>query len=168
VARHGHGFAFIDGTDPDDERRYSVAHELAHFLRDYMRPREQIVQRIGQRGVEVLDGYRSATADERILATLRGTRIGFHVHLMDREDDGKPASGAIATSEESADRLAYELLAPAEHVCRTVKSKTHAVVADALVGFYGLPERHAARYAEEFSPARRVENPILARMKQAT
>ena len=32
VARHGYGVAFIDGTDDDAEQRFSIAHELAHFL----------------------------------------------------------------------------------------------------------------------------------------
>src|SRR5947209_1151881 len=41
VARNGHGFIFVDETDPDDEQRFSVAHELAHFLREYWQPRER-------------------------------------------------------------------------------------------------------------------------------
>jgi IrrE N-terminal-like domain len=39
VASGGHGLVFVDGADPDDEQRFSLAHELAHFLRGYRAPR---------------------------------------------------------------------------------------------------------------------------------
>jgi Zn-dependent peptidase ImmA (M78 family) len=39
MARAGHGFISLDGSDADDERRFSLAHELAHFLLDYQDPR---------------------------------------------------------------------------------------------------------------------------------
>ena len=39
VCRRGAGFVFLDGGDDEAEQRFSLAHELAHFLRDYWRPR---------------------------------------------------------------------------------------------------------------------------------
>src|SRR4051812_4215291 len=36
VAACGRGVIFIDGSDPLDEQRLSLAHELAHFLLDYL------------------------------------------------------------------------------------------------------------------------------------
>jgi hypothetical protein len=54
VARYGHGLVFIDGTDPSDEQRFSLAHELAHFIRDYWRPRALAVERLGAGVLEVL------------------------------------------------------------------------------------------------------------------
>ena len=39
VARHGEGYTFLDARDDPAERRFSLAHELGHFLRDYLRPR---------------------------------------------------------------------------------------------------------------------------------
>ncbi|MER3439575.1 MAG: hypothetical protein C4346_19370, partial [Chloroflexota bacterium] len=41
VAAGGHGVIFIEGADPDDERRFTLAHEVAHFLLHYQHPRER-------------------------------------------------------------------------------------------------------------------------------
>src|SRR5712692_86661 len=35
IAVRGSGFIFADSSDPGDERRYTIAHEVAHFLLDY-------------------------------------------------------------------------------------------------------------------------------------
>src|SRR5947209_7799628 len=45
VAFRGHGLIFLDGGDPLDEQRFSLAHELAHFLRDYQQPRARASER---------------------------------------------------------------------------------------------------------------------------
>src|SRR4051794_24155656 len=39
VAWRGWGYVFLDGTDAEDEQRFSLAHELAHFLKHYWQPR---------------------------------------------------------------------------------------------------------------------------------
>src|SRR5439155_23441742 len=65
VARGGHGVALVDGSDGDAEQRFSIAHELAHFLRDYWNLRRRILKRLGAEALQVLDGDREATAQER-------------------------------------------------------------------------------------------------------
>jgi hypothetical protein len=116
VARNGHGFAFIDGSDGEAEQRFSLAHELAHFLRHYLHVRRQVSRRLGPAALEVLDGERPATLEERLHALVRNSRIGFHIHLMDRDREGFFTTDAVGEAEDDADRLAFELLAPAEHV----------------------------------------------------
>src|SRR5262249_27630080 len=66
VAWRGEGFAFLDSDAPPAEREFSLAHELSHFLRDYLRPREIVAQRLGKSALEVLDDQRPATPDERL------------------------------------------------------------------------------------------------------
>src|SRR5205814_1009729 len=124
VAHGGHGFAFIDASDCEDERRFSLAHELAHFLHDYLEPRRRIVQLVGLSALEVLDGYRAPTADERVHAVLSQTTVGCHVHLLDRDREGQMLSRAVTDAESGADRLAFELLAPAEHVWSAITTGT--------------------------------------------
>lgn len=49
VAFGGEGLIFVDGADPDNERRFTIAHELAHFIADYQLPRGQPLANLGLR-----------------------------------------------------------------------------------------------------------------------
>jgi len=165
VACQGCGFAFIDAGDSEAERRFSVAHELAHFLRDYWLPRRKVEQRLGTAALEVLDGTRSPTMEERFDALLRSVPLGFHVHLLERDREGRPATQRIADAEECADRLAFELLAPAQDVMRTANNGGQAtnkkLVLDLLIETYGLPQTQACQYAEILLPSRRQDRLLL-------
>lgn len=149
IARSGSGIIFLDGADDEDEQRFSLAHEIAHFLRDYSLPRYKAVQRIGPGIVDVLDGLRPAAVGERAQGLIEGVAVEPSVHLMDRSGDGH-VTRTITASEESADRLAYELLAPCSCVMIDVLNRNFCephLVADLLVEQYGLPRTPAARYA---------------------
>jgi hypothetical protein len=164
VARYGHGVAFVDGADSDAEQCFSLAHELAHFLQDYWCVRQQICKRLGERALEVFDGDRAATAEERVHALLRNTPMRFRVHLMERDCDGQPVDGEIAAAEETADRLAYELLAPVEHVYANFAGCGRRRLAEKLSQFYGLTEHHAERYARILIPDEHVD-PLILRLR---
>ncbi len=140
VCRRGAGFIFLDGADDEAEQCFSLAHELAHFLRHYWRPRQRASARLGGRILEVFDGRRVPDPAERLHALLAGVPLGFHAHLMGR---GVRAAGSVAAAEEEADRLAYELLAPAE----AVVARLHGEGAD------GDRVRTAALLHEFFGPA---------------
>lgn len=161
VAYRGQGFAFLDKLDSEEERRFSLAHELAHFLRDYLNPRETAVRKLGPAVCEVLDGDRLATPAERIHALLRYARIGVHVHLMDRRE----FLSEIQNAEDSADRLAFELLAPATDIFTSAKDRSAAI--DTLRIRFGLPQVQAEAYAELLFPAPRMD-PLLARLRLAS
>jgi hypothetical protein len=164
VARWGHGIAILDGDQSDDELRFSLAHELAHFLKDYWFLRTDVQRRLGTSALEVMDGQRPPTSDERLHALLRIIPLGFHVHLMDRDKDGTITSGVIAESEENADRLAYELLAPADHVFASGVPKSDPGLTEKLRCFYGLPGLQASRYARMLMPPVRTD-PLILRLK---
>jgi hypothetical protein len=164
VASWGHAIALLDADQDDDELRFSLAHEIAHFLKDYWVLRTEVRGRLGTAALEVMDGLRLPTPDERLHALLRNTPLGFHMHLMDRDMNGAISSAATAASEENADRLAYELLAPVEHVFVGGVPKSDRVLMERLRGFYGLPALHALRYARILTPPMRTD-PLILRLK---
>jgi hypothetical protein len=172
VARYGHGMVFVDGTDAEEEQRFSLAHELAHFLRDYLQPRRLALARLGREVLEVLDGDRPARPEERVHALLARVPIGTYVHLMERSADGAIASRAVEAAESEADLLAFELLAPAEVVLRQAERHPESNRLEArrqrvrrlLVDIYGLPAPPAARYASILVPHRREADSFVRRL----
>ncbi len=172
VARYGQGIIFLDGSDPEDEQRFSLAHELAHFLRDYLHPRRLASQRLGESVLEVLDGDRPPRHEERVHALLARVQFGFHVHLMDRSPDGNIVSDAIAEAERDADRLALELLAPSAEVLGEASQyppeRRREALVRSLVEVYGLPSTLAAYYALLLAPKSEQGSSFIRRLGIAT
>lgn len=133
VARCGTGIMFIDGADDESEQRFSVAHELAHFLRHYWHPRQSAADRLGTSILAVLDNQRRATDAERVAAMLARVDLGYQWHLMDRTFEGLLASERVRIVEDDADRLAFELLAPVDDVLRRARASEQGVSVNGLV-----------------------------------
>jgi hypothetical protein len=126
--------------------------------------RMDVQKRLGAAALEVLDGLRPPTVDEQLHALLRGVRLEFHVHLMERDMDGTTTSSVVAESEKDADRLAYELLAPADHIFSSGAPTNDRGLMERLRSFYGLPGLQASRYARILVPSVRTD-PLIARLK---
>ncbi len=145
VARNGWGVIFLDAADGADERRYSLAHELAHFLMDYWWPRERVIAALGPGVAPALDGLRPATAEERLNALFAGVKVGGQEHLMERGPDESIVSARVLAAEDAADRLALELLAPAEEARRRI-GNAGAEAGEVLRAAFGLPQAAARAY----------------------
>ena len=156
IARGGHGFVFLDGSDPDDERRFSLAHELAHFILDYLEPREKVQDFLGNAAHEILDGKRPPTAEERLRGVLHGEQLITYLHLMERTSTGMVERFQVLEAEDRADRLALELLAPKETVLARLADQgvdwrsatVHTLVRETLRQEFGLPETVAEHYGQ--------------------
>ena len=157
LAYGGHGFVLVDCTDPDDQKRFTIAHELAHFLLDYQEPRRRAIEALGEEIIPVLDSSRLPTRIERLHAILGAVPIGLHVDMMERTAVGGYASRSTLAAEERADRLALELLAPAADVWAAISvlpgAKPGSYVAllkrsaEVLRERYGLSTDQAQEYA---------------------
>jgi hypothetical protein len=162
VARFGYGFIFVDADISVDEARFSVAHEVAHFLRDYWWPRRRAAETLGEQILTVFDGLRSATSAERIHGLLREVQVGFHVHLMERDSHSGLPSAETDDAEQNADRLAYELLAPA---CVVAARTTNYETADRLLRHVcGLPPAQASAYAALLFPPPTPPDALFVRL----
>jgi hypothetical protein len=166
VAHRGHGLIFLDEADEADEQRFSLAHELAHFLKHYWQPRRLACLRLGARIAEVFDGARPPTVRERLHALLKNVQPGFQLHLMQRGPGRGMPTQAIARAEEEADLVAYELLAPAAEVLARIGGvlAQAAKVAAMLRTDFGLPEQQAMDYARDLLPSV-WEDPLLRRLR---
>jgi Zn-dependent peptidase ImmA (M78 family) len=155
IAQAGRGAIFLDGSDAEDERRFSLAHEIAHFLKDYYNPRMKTLLLYGQEIKDVLDGYRRPTPEERLKGIFRGLSIGTYTNLMDRSSHGYIERTKILESEDTADLLALELLAPLNEVIKKVEEKAifwfeeaaFSITNQILNKEFGIPAYIADRYS---------------------
>jgi hypothetical protein len=156
VALGGRGFIYICGADAPEEQRLTLAHEVAHFLVDYLLPRQQVIRALGPQIAEILDGLRPPTPAERAAAILSHIRLGAHVHILPRPGIDAGDDRTVVHAEDRADRIALELVAPQACV---------RGVLDALSAQQGLtPEIARAALARRFGLPAHAFNETIQRM----
>ncbi len=144
LASRGAGIAFVDETLEHAERRFTVAHELGHFLFDYIEPRDRVLWEAPAL-IEVIDGWRPAGRAERAEAILARVPLGLHTHLLERDAHGGAAPD-VELAEDAASQFALELLSSWPEVLEA----TRAVAAETA----GLPFDERVRRAAEVLAAR--------------
>ena len=154
IADKGKGTIFFDTQDLEAEQRFTLAHELAHFLLDYQAPRQRALTILGETILPVIDGDRPPTLAERLHAVLITVPLGVMSHLMERPDEGLP-SNTVIDVEDRANRLALELLAPALPLQKLMEraitprgfSTRKTFLTEQLITQFGLSEAVASSYA---------------------
>jgi hypothetical protein len=153
IAYGGAGVIFIDADLEDGERRVGLAHEIGHFLNDYLVPRHEI-ERSAPSLVDVVDGLRAPTREDKITALLARVPLGTHTHLLGRTVRGEYGSVETERSEERATRVAWELIAPQEAVLKSVPDPSNVfAVVQVLRDRFGFPLEAARAYADYLSEA---------------
>jgi len=149
IAYGGKGFIFCDGADPLNEIRFTLAHEVGHFLIDYWYPRQKAVNKFGVEILEVCDGLREPTVTERIHSILEKTNFGIMSNLMDRQD----ANESTWAIENQADRVGFAILAPPDEVLKNMDFsqiqflERLKFLSEKLINVFGLPPVAASTYS---------------------
>lgn len=158
VAYGGKGIIFVDGGDPVDQLRFTLAHEIAHFLLDYWIPRQKAIQSLDYSITEVMDGQRAPSLDERVHSLLSSVPIGIHTSLLERDETGVDLSTTWKV-EDKADKVALALLAPPDDVLQytditasNYKQRSDSIFA-VLKDVFGLPGAVAKGYGLELLSA---------------
>ena len=153
IAYGGHGAVFVDGADPDDEQRFTIAHELGHFMSDYLIVRETAISKFGEPITDVLDGLRLPSVPERVHAALASTSLVIYTNLMERDETSNSTHSGVWKIEDRADRIALALLAPPEEVIANTDTSAghfrqrHQAITSVLCERFGLPLQIADTYA---------------------
>lgn len=147
IADAGVAIILVDPDDTAEEQRMTVAHEVAHLLLHYQRPRERAVAAFGADILAVLDRTRPPTLGERLSSALRNVPIEPFRHAMERQIPN--AAGRVAFIEDEADELAIELIAPWREL-----AVLGAASPSAIRDCFGLPAPIAEQLARTKRPVR--------------
>ncbi|WP_233277945.1 ImmA/IrrE family metallo-endopeptidase [Myxococcus stipitatus] len=164
VANAGGAVLLMDSEDSLEEQRFTLAHEVAHFVLDHLVPRDWALRMFGESIRPVLDGLRDPTPHELISSHFSRVPIGVQVKLMDRNQTGTIQSAKVLQAERRADRLAFEFLAPAALAMETLSQHSEDDGVEALATRFGLTRRAAHEYARMLVRPRRPERFSLVRM----
>ncbi len=169
VARSGTAVVFIDAEDSEDERRFTLAHEVAHFVLDHVMPRSAALRAFGEVILPALDGRRPLSEAEQLSALLRGTPLRTEGKLMERNARGSICSWATEVAEQRADRLALEILAPFSEVLRSLRGleeedQRGEPGIQLLTEKFGIPPNAARVRVQQVLGVRPKERPSLLKL----
>lgn len=159
LIKKGTGFMFINGTDSEEERAYTIAHEASHFILDYKIPRDKAIKKVGNGIESVLDGLREPTLDEQANGIINGISIQPFTHLLENDGDGSFRNIKVYDSENNADTLALELLAPYSEIIKITTTGRNKMsfdlfdqqCFDILISKYKLPGPIAEQYSKRLA-----------------
>ena len=144
----------VERRDAEEERQFTIAHEVAHYILEVRRHHRLAEQRLGACHVDVLYGSHEATPTERLDAWLNNVRSAPLMHFMDRTPTREYGCGRTLEAECSADRLATEILAPSAELVRAASDYRKLPFRDLVDAArriaeqrFGLPGAIAGPYA---------------------
>jgi hypothetical protein len=161
VARSGKGILFLDGTNPVNDQRFTIAHECAHFILHYLEPVRRATASFGDVGTDFVDGLETPEFQDRLSAILQRIDLEEYMHFF-------PQSEGIdmIRYEDDADRLALEILCPYESARVSLSNKVSnpstelhlELAAEMLESEFGIPKSVSRAYTNwifgQISPIR--------------
>ena len=158
MAHRGLGLVFINGTDEKQERHFTLAHEIAHFILDYFEPRRKAIKMLGESIIQVIDGQRQPTVQERLDSIFYTISVQPFQHLLSKTNSSYHFAAQVGKAEDLADAFAFELIAPYQIVIQDVKAfgklsfkDTCLLTDEILIKKYGLPSLVVPPYSRFLS-----------------
>lgn len=159
--RNEHACMFLDKADSETQQRFTIAHEMSHYLLDYQLPKERAMLELGTGIKEVLNGNVKATEYQLVLSLIKGVDIEPYTVLIEKKGQGSFSSWTNYNAENEADYLALELLAPRARVISDTISSTKRLTysqfnrksLELLTCKYGIPSDIAKQYASQLAYA---------------
>jgi hypothetical protein len=152
VAFAGSGVLFVDATDDGAERRFTLAHEAAHFVVDYWLPRLELAERAPHL-LAVIDGLRQPNDDDHVDALIARAPLGVQTHLFERDATGAMLTPQVKMLEQRAAQIAWEVLAPQAVVTQHISEVDPFALMRSLEVDFGLPRTTAREYAQHLRRA---------------
>nr|WP_141326358.1 MULTISPECIES: ImmA/IrrE family metallo-endopeptidase [Myxococcus] len=158
----GHGILFFDNQRKDAEQRFTIVHEVAHFVLEEWLPRRRALSIFGPEILPVLDGERAPSPEEALTLFFEQVPLNLRTDLMARDGSGGYASRDVVVAEHRADRVALELLAPVERVLPLVKQLSREDAINSLRFQFHLPVEKATEYVDGLRRRLRVSRFSIA------
>lgn len=150
---------FVEEAGDEIQQRFTIAHEVSHFLLDYQIPLERALLQFGAEIEEVLNGNQKATRSQLVTSMINGVNLEPYSFLIEKTGNGSFLSWSNFNAENEADYLALELLAPRTKVINEAiasatlltysqfKRKSQEILKDK----YRIPSEVAHQYASELA-----------------
>jgi IrrE N-terminal-like domain len=170
VAHRGRACIFLEASETKEQRRFTLSHELAHFIGHYLAARKVAIARFGPSIGVVLDGDRRPSPAERLSGVLIGCPLGVYQDVLDR-DGSEPVTAAAERMEAEADAAAFMALAPSADVAARCRASGRRLDRDGILqtlqADFGLASTDAIHHLPVVLKLSRQQAPTLVESLRA-
>ena len=164
IIQNGAVLMFIDTTENDTRQRYTLAHQVSHFLLDYQMPKERTIMTLGKEIAGVLKGNAEASVEQLVQSAFNGMTDKVYTLFIEKDE--------AIPSENPADSLALELLAPRYQIIHETAAKSILLsyapfkrkCRELLIGKYRIPSEIAHKYASDLAGSVMNKSSFLSRL----
>lgn len=159
LIQNGTVLMFIDTTENTTWQRYTLAHQVSRFLLEYQMPRERAILSFGKEIAGVLKGKNDASVTELVQSAFNDVSNKTYTLLLEKKGDRVTTGEDPSLTDNPADFLALELLAPRYQIIQETASKSVFLsyapfkrkCRELLIGKYRIPTEIAHKYACELA-----------------
>jgi Zn-dependent peptidase ImmA (M78 family) len=159
MIKNGNICMFVEESEDQSQQRFTVAHEVSHYLLDYQLPKERAILALGKEIEDVLNGNLPPTDTQLALSVIKGVNISPYTFMIEKNGNGSFFNWSNFNSENEADYLAMELLAPRARIVNetfsSIKRRSYSQFIrkseEILISHYKIPPDIARHYASELA-----------------